>query len=158
MSKPVDVLQWQGRQRGLLDIGYHLIVDRDGCIHRIRELDTMGSHTPGYNHESIAVCLVGGKGDDGKPANNFSSQQREAVKLLAMAFLREHPDGQVKGHKELKGYGWSHCPAFPMHGLRKDLIPREIARVRKLSDLLARTERRPNVTPSADHPQSPPAG
>jgi N-acetyl-anhydromuramyl-L-alanine amidase AmpD len=143
VSKPAEVLRWQGRARGLLDIGYHLIIDRDGCIHRLRELDTIGSHTPGYNHESIGICLIGGRDESGKHhEDNFTAPQRTAVRLIALAFLKQFPEAKVVGHRELGRYRrTSKCPTLNVHTLRKSLKSRDVSRVRPLAALLARTEK-----------------
>jgi N-acetylmuramoyl-L-alanine amidase len=139
VSKPQEILRWQGRARGLLDIGYHLIIDRTGNIHRLRDLEAVGSHTPGYNHLSIGVCLIGGRDETGKHVeDNFTTAQRTALRLVALAFVRQYPEGRVVGHRELGGYKQSSkCPCINVHNIRKMLKPKEIKRVRPLLDLLA---------------------
>jgi len=118
MPKPLDVLRWQGRKRGLLEIGYHLVVDRSGAVHRIRDVRCVGSHTPGYNHLSVGVCLLGGRDGDDKPADNFTGYQVAALDLIAAAFLREWPRARIVRHGDLKGYQGHVCPPFAIDNLR----------------------------------------
>jgi hypothetical protein len=108
--RPVDVLRWQARKKGLLEVGYHLVVDRDGTTYRTRDVKSVGSHCPGYNHLSVGVCLIGGRDDHGEPEDNFTVSQRCVVGLVAAAFLLEWPKARVVGHNELSGYTDSLCP------------------------------------------------
>lgn len=112
--KPLDVLRWQGRKRGLLEIGYHLVVDRAGAVHRIRHVRCVGSHTPGYNHLSVGVCLLGGRDAEDQPADNFTGYQTAALEAVASAFLREWPAARVVRHGDLKGYQGHLCPAMSL--------------------------------------------
>lgn len=124
---------------GLLDIGYHLIIDRDGNIHRLRDLETVASHTPGYNHVSIGVCLVGGLDAKGNLcADEWTPTQHAALAIVCRAFLRQWPEARVVGHNELKGYrNNSKCPAYDMHALRKDVTgARGILRTKAILELL----------------------
>ena len=53
------------RKDGLLSIGYHKIIKRDGTIEDGRDIDTCGVHIEAKgevsNQNSIAICLIGGK-------------------------------------------------------------------------------------------------
>lgn len=125
-EKPLDVLRWKGRKMGLLEIGYHLIIDRDGCVHRIRDVLCVGSHCPGYNHTSVGVCLIGGLGDKGRHEDNFTANQRTSLTFIAEAFLRQWPMlATVSGHNELRGYknvGRPKCPSIGMDSVRERLV------------------------------------
>ena len=76
----------------MLEIGHHIVVDRHGISHVFRPIETMGNHTPGHNHESLSVCLVGGIDEKGVPCENFTNAQFDtAAYLLAMA-VKEWPE------------------------------------------------------------------
>jgi N-acetylmuramoyl-L-alanine amidase len=126
-EKPVDVLRWQGRTMGLLDIGYHLIIDREGIVHRIRDVRAVGSHAPGFNHLSVGVCLIGGLTEDGKRhEDSFTTEQRSALYRTGAAFLAEWPGAEIKGHTELKGCqpgkNQVRCPFMDMDAVRVAII------------------------------------
>lgn len=150
VSKPIEVMRWKAREMGMLDIGYHIVVDRDGVIHLLRPLDRMGCHTAGYNDESIGVCFLGGVNERGHRADNFTRVQHTTMLAISCAFLHEYlpaaPEARVVGKKELGGYrrGKSDNPVFNVKALREQLIERRIQRVPKLSELLKRGDVRPN--------------
>jgi N-acetylmuramoyl-L-alanine amidase len=117
-------LRWLGRVKGLLDIGYHAVIDRDGSIIETRAWDSIGSHAPGYNHVSVGLCLFGGADPTGQRAeNNFTPNQMAVLQdTIAMLTTRYGPL-QVVGHTELqrvkyrKG-AFSRCPCIDMAALR----------------------------------------
>jgi hypothetical protein len=129
---------------GLLDVGYHLVIDRLGNLHRVRDITTIGSHTPGYNHLSIGVCLIGGLDVDGKVCDNFHKNQKAALRLIASAFLKEYPGSIVVAHKDLKGYGYKKCPALDVQQVHRYAMHdlRTVGGIRPLSVVLDLAERR----------------
>jgi hypothetical protein len=66
------ILRTKGRAMGLLDVGYHYVIERDGRVVCTRHWAVMGSHTPGNNHDSIGVYIVGG-GNGGSTMNSLQS-------------------------------------------------------------------------------------
>jgi N-acetyl-anhydromuramyl-L-alanine amidase AmpD len=107
---------------GLLDIGYHYIIGRNGQIKACRPEHVMGSHAPGLNHESIGVCLMGGEGEDGRPVDNFTLAQREALSVLLL-LLRSRYHAKVTGHSEVqrlrtKQGAKRQCPMIDMNEVR----------------------------------------
>jgi len=116
-------LRHKGRQMGLLDIGYHLLIERDGSIIVCRHGEAVGSHTPGYNDESIGVCLLGGAGPDGTPKDNFTPIQREVLKWTVEWLWTKWPLAAVTGHTELARFRKRKlkCPTLDMRALRASL-------------------------------------
>lgn len=113
------------RQRGFTCVGYHFVITRDGRIQIGRPDDRMGAHCrdQGYNHRSLAICLVGGVAQEpvahvpGSPWNgsdaeaNFTPPQMEALDLLLDHLVEEYGDVPIKGHREVKGVRKA-CPSF----------------------------------------------
>jgi len=54
------LLTLEGRMKGLLETGYHFVIERTGAAVACRPHDVMGSHTRLANHDSVAICLGGG--------------------------------------------------------------------------------------------------
>ena len=54
-----ELMRARGRVNGLLEVGYHYVIEADGRAVNTRRWDTVGSHAPGENHDSIGVCLAG---------------------------------------------------------------------------------------------------
>lgn len=125
--------QWlrvTGRKLGLLDIGYHFIVFRDGRHLCTRPSDRIGSHTPGYNKASIGVLLQGGArlrpGEDGEEIrvqqDDFTEAQRETVKFLYGYLCGVYGKLGLKGHTELGRHTLrvTKCPPLDMNRMREE--------------------------------------
>jgi len=126
-------LEWwlkvNGRKLGLLEIGYHAVIFQDGRLLETRPHDTQGSHTRGFNSESIGVCLAGGRriipGDDGEeievPADNFTEAQRATLKWYLEYLTPAYGSLSLKAHSELgmHKHRHIHCPALNMEKLRE---------------------------------------
>jgi N-acetylmuramoyl-L-alanine amidase len=116
-----EIRQWH-KDRGWSDVGYNVVIRRSGLIEIGRPLDWQGAHVAGYNDEAIGVCLVGGIDDDGKPANNFTTDQ--FVSLLAcLRFLRRYaPDARIQGHRDFPGV-LKDCPSFNVRAWLESVDP-----------------------------------
>lgn len=114
-----DHLTIQGRIKGLLSVGYHFIIDRDGQVQECRPHATMGSHCPGRNHDTIGVCLMGGLSDAGDQEDNILAQQLVALRTLVMG-IRGLYGGSVPilGHGEVQNPHDRACPCVDMKEIR----------------------------------------
>jgi N-acetylmuramoyl-L-alanine amidase len=109
-----------------MEVGYHLLIERDGSTVPCRPVDTIGAHAPGLNHHSIGICLIGGEDESGQPVDNFTPAQMGAlvgsITLLRMAY----PEAKVVGHSEVQKvrrgkHGRRQCPMLDMNKLREAL-------------------------------------
>jgi N-acetyl-anhydromuramyl-L-alanine amidase AmpD len=115
---------------GLLEAGYHFAVARDGKVFTLRHHMSIGTHTPGHNHDSLGVCLIGGRDDSGNPAENFSEGQIESLVRLLRVWASRMGAGTVGdipvvGHSEIQRFrNRSHppCPFLDMEELRRRLV------------------------------------
>lgn len=116
-----------GLRMGLLGVGYHFIIERDGTVVESRRRHLVGTHTPGHNLDSIGVCLVGGReaSQPGVGVNNFTFRQHRALLQLLAALRSEYSkDVEVVGHSEVQRYrnkSLADCPCLDMDELRQDL-------------------------------------
>lgn len=46
-------------ERGFYDIGYSFVIGEDGNAYEGRGWDYVGAHAPGYNTQSIGICIIG---------------------------------------------------------------------------------------------------
>jgi N-acetyl-anhydromuramyl-L-alanine amidase AmpD len=111
-----EIRKWHTEERGWKDIGYHFVIRRDGTLETGRDLDKdgdifeeVGAHTVGYNGASIAICMVGGKGDDGKAENNFTLKQFETLESTLRFIKSVYPKATTHGHRE---FAQKECPSF----------------------------------------------
>ena len=105
------------------DIGYHYVIRRDGTVEQGRKLEYQGAHCTGHNANSIGVCLVGGVDNSGRPQDNFTLVQFEALALLLRTMRKRWPSVTIHGHNEFANKA---CPVFDVqafldaHGIVKD--------------------------------------
>lgn len=126
IERIVNVLRWQGRRMGLMEIGYHFIIDRDGHLTETRPMALIGTHTPGHDMDSIGVCLIGGRNELGQTEDNFTEDQKRTLFDLIRKLKRDYGGIAVAGHDELVQGRHRHkgravmCPACDMEDLRND--------------------------------------
>jgi N-acetyl-anhydromuramyl-L-alanine amidase AmpD len=113
---------------GWKDIGYHFVIRRNGMVELGRDTDgdgdifeEIGSHVAGYNTNSLGLCMVGGRGVDGRAENNFTEEQWRSLERLCRFIKARYPQITIHGHREFN-YG-KQCPAFDVQDwLRKTKI------------------------------------
>lgn len=127
MDIGADTIDRWHKARGWSSIGYHYVVRRNGVADVGRPHDETGAHCKGHNHNSVAVCWVGGVDNAGNPQDNRTIKQKYGL-LGIIAMLRElYPQAVVVGHrnlsKDVDGDGvveeWEWvkaCPSFDAMG------------------------------------------
>lgn len=114
-----EIKSWH-RQRGWMDIGYHWVIRRDGTVEQGRSDTVPGAHARGFNHLSLAFCMVGGVAADGKTAeDNFTDEQYAALRKLLEHYQELHPAAQILGHRDLPNVNKA-CPSFDVKGWWED--------------------------------------
>jgi len=83
------------------DIGYGLVIPRDGTIEIGRGLEAIGAHVKGYNRVSTSICMVGGVSEDGQPEDNFTDEQWRAADELVPLLRARYPQAELLGHRDL---------------------------------------------------------
>ncbi|KAB2662758.1 hypothetical protein F9K91_21215 [Brucella tritici] len=110
---------------GLLSIGYHFIIERDGETVECRKRELIGSHAPGHNMDSIGICLVGGRAADGiNPEDNFTAAQKHSLMVLIRDLKEQFGPLEIFGHTEIQRYRQRNkpdCPFLDMDILREDI-------------------------------------
>ena len=89
------------KARGFDDIGYAMVVCRDGRIEAGEDLRRRGAHVKGLNSVSVGICVVGGVDEDGNPENNYTPEQWEAMKHVYEFFTLLYPNAEHVGHRDL---------------------------------------------------------
>ena len=73
------------RSQGFSKIAVHFAIERDGTVYSGRALDEPGCLAASANHRSIQVCLIGGVDESLAPTDNFTQQQKRALRRLKSA-------------------------------------------------------------------------
>jgi N-acetylmuramoyl-L-alanine amidase len=116
----VHVLRWAGRKLGLLEIGYHYVIDRDGHETETRPMALIGAASRRFNRTAIHICLVGGLDEAGVPEDNFTHEQRVALFDRIRILKGFYPGVSVMGHDEAERSLDHPCPPLDMADLRQD--------------------------------------
>lgn len=107
-----------------LHCGYHSIIRVDGTIEIARAEQEAGIHCKGYNHDSLSLCLIGGR-----PIDSFTKEQMEALFAQLMVWVLRYglEAKQVFGHKEFNAH--KTCPNITnMDKIRDELEMRLLAK------------------------------
>lgn len=104
-----EIRRWHVDGNGWADIGYHLVIRRNGTVEDGRQLSVPGAHAQGHNHDSIGICLVGGVDTNGHAAFNFTRDQLRALEGRLNGFIATIPGLRILGHRDV---GRTECPSF----------------------------------------------
>ena len=100
--------EWH-RKRGLLKVGYHFFIRRDGLIEVGRGPNEIGAHIKEHDSDSVSVCLAGGLNTRGVTAPDYSKGQLESLFVLVKTLKYMYSDAKVVGHRDLSE---TECPSF----------------------------------------------
>lgn len=99
-------------QNGWSDVGYHFFVKRDGTVEEGRPIKRKGAHAAGNNSDSIGICYAGGIDSTGKPEDNRTIEQKEALLKLTVELCFRFPTiNEIIGHCDLPGVKKA-CPSY----------------------------------------------
>lgn len=105
-----EIRKWH-TAKGWTDIGYNIIIRRNGLVEIGRPIDYQGAHVAGFNRNSLGVCLIGGVDDKGNPSNNFTMAQFDAL-VKTLRFLKLYaPSATIQGHRDFPNVA-KDCPSF----------------------------------------------
>jgi len=117
--KEEEIRRWH-LNRGWTDIGYHVVIDRDGTREYGRALDVRGAHVSGYNSISLGICMVGGLDRHGEPEDNFTETQYKSLLTTLDALHLLFPEAKVCGHRDFPGVTKA-CPCFEVEDWLKSV-------------------------------------
>ena len=102
------------RGNGWSDVGYHLVIRRDGSVEFGRPFDTPGAHVKGHNKDSIGIALVGGLDEYEIAQDNFSGAQKRSLRIVIDLLSNIFGIKDIGGHRDYLGRGDipKECPCF----------------------------------------------
>lgn len=130
-----EIRSWH-LDRGFSDVGYHYVIRRDGVIEDGRPMEQPGAHVRGHNDDTIGICLVGGRDDEGPHTAdldefakqevlwefNYTRIQMASLVALVDSLRTEYADTDVCGHRDFPGVT-KRCPGFDV----RQFFARELA-------------------------------
>jgi N-acetylmuramoyl-L-alanine amidase len=93
--------------------GYHLLIEPNGTIHRLLDFNGIANGVRGFNKESIHISYIGGVDKNGRPVDNRTAVQKEAI-LLCINEVLEWSDNKcliIQGHRDFPNANKA-CPCF----------------------------------------------
>lgn len=93
--------------------GYHLLIEPNGTIHRLLDFNGIANGVRGFNKESIHISYIGGVDKNGKPIDNRTAVQKEAI-LKCIKEVIEWSDNKcliIQGHRDFPNAKKA-CPCF----------------------------------------------
>lgn len=113
--KAEEIRKWH-KKKGWTDVGYHYIIEDDGTMRYGRPLQQMGAHAKGDgNRKGIGICVVG---DNTKTKDQWSKDQKEALRILVHGFRTLMPHLKVVGHRDIAQNG-TECPGLLLGELNR---------------------------------------
>lgn len=114
-EKVAEIRRWHTEDRGWNDIGYHLIIDRDGTVAKGRPFTVIGAGVEGHNRGVIHICLIGGWGSSvtSRFAANYSRAQGISLAAEIQALASQLKKPLVRGHNDYSNT--KACPGFQVH-------------------------------------------
>ena len=111
-EKVAEVRRWHVEERKWSDVGYHLLIDRDGTVIEGRPLERVGAHVKGHNTGTIGIALFGGHGGSAGDDffDNFTEDQDRALRTLIYKLQDDYPSiTKITGHNQ---YAPKACPTY----------------------------------------------
>jgi N-acetylmuramoyl-L-alanine amidase len=90
--------------------GYHIIVDKDGKLHKLSDIAKPTNGAAGFNSVSLHVSYIGGIDSKGKPVDNRTEAQKKALREVITEWKKQFPNAKVLGHRDLGAK--KACPCF----------------------------------------------
>ena len=110
-ARLAEVRRWHVEGNGWSDVGYHVLVDRDGTVLAGRPIETTGAHVRGHNTGTIGISLFGGHGaaETDRFADHFTAEQDQSLRRLIADLQQRFGPLPVSGHND---YAAKACPGF----------------------------------------------
>jgi len=115
--------------RGWKQVGYSDLIHLNGGVENLvpynddQKVDPweVTNGAAGYNSTSRHVVYVGGYAIDGFTTKDTrTAAQKKALEKYVRAFVRQHPQAEVVGHRDLPGVAKA-CPCFDVKRWLKEI-------------------------------------
>lgn len=118
-----SIKRYWKEQRGWGDTpGYHYFIKRDGTIVQLLDEKKNSYGVYKHNSECISIAYVGGIDKEGKPVDNRSDAQKDAMFDIIVRLTEKYPKAEVLGHRDFPGVKKA-CPCFDVKDWLKNYEP-----------------------------------
>ena len=116
-TKIESIERYWREQLGWVNPGYHFIIEKDGNVVQLQDVEKPTNGVRGYNANSIHLSYIGGVDKNGLPKDNRTEEQKDQMYLLVHALKTAYPNAEIKGHREFPNVAKA-CPSFDVQELR----------------------------------------
>ena len=116
-TKVESIERYWREQLGWRSPGYHFIIEADGNIVQLQDVDKIANGVRGYNKNSIHLSYIGGIDSNGLPKDTRTEEQKDQMYLLVHSLRTVYPGAQIKGHREFPNVNKA-CPSFDVQEIR----------------------------------------
>lgn len=102
--------------------GYHFIIERDGEVVQLQDIEKLANGVAGNNQHSIHISYIGGIDRKGNPVDNRTPLQKDAMFDKVVELTELYPDAKVVGHRDFPGVRKA-CPSFDVRNWISDYEP-----------------------------------
>lgn len=102
--------------------GYHYIIERDGNIVNLLPEEQISNGVLGFNSSCINISYIGGIDKQGKPIDNRTDAQKEALFNKIVELTEKYPTADVKGHRDFPNQ-FRACPCFDVKTWLSEYVP-----------------------------------
>jgi N-acetylmuramoyl-L-alanine amidase len=106
-TKVSSILRYWKEILGWRNPGYHFIIEANGVVTELQPVAKASNGVKGYNKNAIHVAYIGGK--NGEDTRTIA--QITAMEALVRELHCNHPDAEIKGHRDFPGVT-KECPSF----------------------------------------------
>lgn len=128
----IDDLLHGFKLRGWKNPGYHYVVQANGNVVQLFPESLVANGVMGHNKNSIHISYLGGIDKAGKPIDNRTPHQKNALAVSLKILKQKYPKAQILGHRDFSvdknGNGkidvWEYikwCPCFDAKVEYKDI-------------------------------------
>ncbi|KAL2712176.1 peptidoglycan recognition protein 3-like [Vespula squamosa] len=86
--------------RGWFDLGYNFVIGEDGNVYEGRGWNKVGAHAPGYNFQSIGICIIGDFMDF--LPNDVALRALNSLISCGISLGKIHHDYNLIGHRQAR--------------------------------------------------------
>ena len=96
-----DVRRFHMQVNKWRDVGYHLLVRRDGSVELGRPESQVGAHVAGHNMGTLGYAYEGGLDATGRAKDTRTAAQKATMLRLTEQAIARHRLRRVTGHRDL---------------------------------------------------------
>ncbi len=112
--------------RGWGDVpGYHYLILRNGEIEKLLDESKISNGAHGHNPECLHLAYMGGIDKEGKPLDNRSDLQKQAMFDKLVELSERYPDAKILGHRDFPDVKKA-CPSFDVRQWLSSYVPHDL--------------------------------